>query len=1326
MYTTRKVTAQSPRHGPRMYHLTANYRSHAGIVDCAAAIVKLITRLWPNSVDVLPPEQGMTAGPKPTFFWDDASANFETFLSDESGNTVEFGAHQCILVRDSTAKQKLRSQVGQVGIVLTIAESKGLEFDDVLLYDPFEDSSEDSQRWRIVLDGIPGHATPAFEHARHSGICRELKFLYVAVTRARMNLWIIDHSQRGVPMRIFWDHAGVIKSHTPGTVMPRLAISSSREEWAEVAQSLFDKKQYGEATLAFERAKMWKEQRVARAYHLRDLVPAASESIIRDFSTSLHSTTNNIQALLTVAEAFEQCAKEAEHAEEKHSYHRIAAQHYAFAGNNKEAARAFHAADRFQDAATYYRMAGMFDEAIDVVQQHRDEVATSVAENIISVSKLQYLRKNEVEKACTLFSSENEALEYMADYGLNTPRAALLEQQGRFSEAARSQLLDGNIYEAVRLLLLDSLNPTSASWAAQVVLDGLWSRATFAFVKESAPPFDTIARSSNCRPPPDELLQLVGNFQGLLASDSMECREMDMFDAIHRDDMDTLRRFRHTLLHPEHEAATFVILDNNFSTPTNLGSLSFVEIASHFKTFLHYARLLQRFVCHPHPCSLPVLRRLFTFTVYDEDHYLVHDGSCLGLGVKHIRTDRARNGWLGLVILRRDLEQRIKRILREHLLKRVLHHNEACHRLLTIRPCFLFAASRSCFRQQCPQYHVDPQEDSSATYNLLVRIHLLQILIYHTLYAAEVPSRELFFQQRVWLRRLYEALYPPHFTLGSVHVLSPDAIPELMEGRSVVTVWIQDFLNNLSPGGRESLHIFLNSLFRATRLAVLWDYHAAFNRLHLIPCAFPGPRSPQLPVWRSKTYVVQDLLLTMQGQVPESLDRGVLLLNHILASRLPIDVVVLCDFMDHLCSSLIIARALRSLGTLHGLTLPKSWIARTLPSFPVLRAKSTDLAAQYTWHLRDLVQQVYSGYDTEWLILVENLDLSKPGANITRNILVARIFKNLCLWGCNQRSDELRHDVMATISAIQEITGSSRYACATSWDGLMRAAGASTTGSDLDEMVQLWDTAMPMPKHVSRSVRRIPFARITDIAAILGVKQLLELVATPPLMTTASRAAYESRPPTITPVLANTRGTNAGDFSESFRQDTGEIGSDSEGAHQNAPGLTPRERAAATLIAATFKDYWTRVRAHRDTFQERRLRIYTQFQAHAQKTEWTTFRCRALFRRALPHAYFAVECMKDHLSTAIARTKEELKSINHRKLEDMQMTMERLTQLLQQVSRFHQDWHPSASAYNRCDEDTIRSRIRSADDFLRTVEIDMGEAFEWREDVDLAMKAAFP
>jgi hypothetical protein len=50
-----------------MFQLAINYRSHAGIVNCAHSVIELITEFWPYTIDSLAPEQGIVDGSKPIF-----------------------------------------------------------------------------------------------------------------------------------------------------------------------------------------------------------------------------------------------------------------------------------------------------------------------------------------------------------------------------------------------------------------------------------------------------------------------------------------------------------------------------------------------------------------------------------------------------------------------------------------------------------------------------------------------------------------------------------------------------------------------------------------------------------------------------------------------------------------------------------------------------------------------------------------------------------------------------------------------------------------------------------------------------------------------------------------------------------------------------------------------------------------------------------------------------------------------------------------------------------------------------------------------------------
>ena len=125
----------------RIHQLTHNYRSHSGILKLATCIVQLLEYFFPDSFDHLSPDVGLFSGPKPVILDTDDFTEMAMLLQGSKRKTsaIEFGAHQVILVQNEESKQALPIELSY-GLVLSIYEAKGLEFDDVLLYNFFKDS----------------------------------------------------------------------------------------------------------------------------------------------------------------------------------------------------------------------------------------------------------------------------------------------------------------------------------------------------------------------------------------------------------------------------------------------------------------------------------------------------------------------------------------------------------------------------------------------------------------------------------------------------------------------------------------------------------------------------------------------------------------------------------------------------------------------------------------------------------------------------------------------------------------------------------------------------------------------------------------------------------------------------------------------------------------------------------------------------------------------------------------------------------------------------------------------------------------------------------
>jgi hypothetical protein len=99
---------------------------------------------FPNSLDRAAPDRGVfNDGVKPIIFsaLQDSSQFMMMLLNTKkkrnNGNNngrIDFGAHQAIIVRNETSIEDLPEDLKIHPHIYTVAQSKGLEFKDVLLY----------------------------------------------------------------------------------------------------------------------------------------------------------------------------------------------------------------------------------------------------------------------------------------------------------------------------------------------------------------------------------------------------------------------------------------------------------------------------------------------------------------------------------------------------------------------------------------------------------------------------------------------------------------------------------------------------------------------------------------------------------------------------------------------------------------------------------------------------------------------------------------------------------------------------------------------------------------------------------------------------------------------------------------------------------------------------------------------------------------------------------------------------------------------------------------------------------------------------------------
>lgn len=119
--------------------LTVNYRTHQQILSLANEIVDLLAGSFPRSIDALKNECARFSGQKPQHFttmdYTELAELLGLFSGHEGSTGFGFGAEQLVIVRDQESKHKLLQEAPEFknAQVLTILESKGLEYEDVFI-----------------------------------------------------------------------------------------------------------------------------------------------------------------------------------------------------------------------------------------------------------------------------------------------------------------------------------------------------------------------------------------------------------------------------------------------------------------------------------------------------------------------------------------------------------------------------------------------------------------------------------------------------------------------------------------------------------------------------------------------------------------------------------------------------------------------------------------------------------------------------------------------------------------------------------------------------------------------------------------------------------------------------------------------------------------------------------------------------------------------------------------------------------------------------------------------------------------------------------------
>ncbi|KAG8917721.1 hypothetical protein FRC02_002906 [Tulasnella sp. 418] len=907
------------------------------------------------------------------------------------------------------------------------------------------DSTASANDWRVVLNALSqseraGMSVPRFEELRHAAIQTELKFLYVGLTRARKHIWIWDSSEKAHAMQTFWLRRSLITLCGPNDPIPQIAVESTAADWAKSGRLLFQKRLYIQSAFCFEKAGMDVETAIALAYQRR--VEARKIA-------STHSSY--LPAWKLAASSFRQAAAISLKPDEKKGLFSRAAECFLEISDHREAAKSFDDAADYTNAATHYRKAGCFDDALRVIQRHRSEINPTVAERIIRVVKLAYTKSYKFREAEKLFEDPEEYLDFLEDLGLDDLRLQVLENMQRFDEAASLAISRGEIVKGIDLCLR-STSSDSKGTARKALVDALWTK----FSLGNTPPAKTETEELMKRAP------LVAEGHS----------EIEMFSAIQAKQVLTLTNLGRRFVDGGNLTQALLALDCALRNPPPLKAENLDKVIRFLEGYQVYGQQVRSLIRLQDSVQKPGIQKLLNFkplpsVLGEEPHeYVVAPSSILYSYVLQLDANKRNFTADGLVTPQEELRHVIQHCLSYRYNQSLGQLHSLAIDIQALHPCTLFTMFGECHRPRCSQQHADAKEITIEGFTKRVRAHIQIIMLLDGM----IPLPNLMESwnkrnlQRIWLDRLFTALHPHTPMLGSLPLLDISAIPEFPAALPVLKSWLEERMFTLNPYPLEKwLRSYMGGVISASLMAFTFDQANARNYARKARCSWSG----QGPLIRrtSQRTVVEDCLVWLSSQDNYSLTAGVLSLKHIAnTATLPVDINALIHYTERLTTHLIFNYKTNRHGnttmSLGNITLPRSWIMYGLsqsspldnPQRSMILVDAVGDLLDILWRLRDA-----SGNRRESNFIYEEVDLSLVHYNL-RSLVVARFCRAITLLGYNITSPGLRSKILYIFRRCPDQKPHELYAefiQARYWDQLARAIRRTKLDTPNDELCQL-------------------------------------------------------------------------------------------------------------------------------------------------------------------------------------------------------------------------------------------------------------------------------
>eukprot|EP00358_Blepharisma_japonicum_P006165 CAMPEP_0202940410 /NCGR_PEP_ID=MMETSP1395-20130829/559_1 /ASSEMBLY_ACC=CAM_ASM_000871 /TAXON_ID=5961 /ORGANISM="Blepharisma japonicum, Strain Stock R1072" /LENGTH=991 /DNA_ID=CAMNT_0049634873 /DNA_START=326 /DNA_END=3298 /DNA_ORIENTATION=- len=381
---------------PAVCQLTMNFRTHNQILGLANAVVSLLEALFPQTIDKMGKEKSPFDGPPPIFIDSSSTDHLLTVLFGNNRpqdlTEVQFGCNQVVIVRTQEAKSKLHPNLNNA-LCLTVFEAKGLEFDDVILYNFFNDSEISRDKWKILshmekleddpnyipttLEDLENHlpklkCKEVIDQSRYSLLCTELKHLYVAITRPKVRLVIYDDNPENRRfVEEYWEYMGAISSNNviqasaPVDILgyDGIAQKSSQDAWKTQGLRMMSHKFYDQAAKCFSASGDKNLESKALAYAFAN---KASEILCEAIALEDTEYTENKKLSSKDKKALKNMKKEAKNKfKQAGELFLDLSLRQSSRVLTKQAARCFASAEEHEKAAGLFREGGLIGQAAE-------------------------------------------------------------------------------------------------------------------------------------------------------------------------------------------------------------------------------------------------------------------------------------------------------------------------------------------------------------------------------------------------------------------------------------------------------------------------------------------------------------------------------------------------------------------------------------------------------------------------------------------------------------------------------------------------------------------------------------------------------------------------------------------------------------------------------------------------------------------------------------------------------------------------------------------------------------------------------------------------